>query len=63
MVQTEMFAAIAAIRPQVLDSFGSTHPTLCRLRHEMARVCLRRCPALRCARFATAFALLCAAPG
>jgi hypothetical protein len=41
MVQTEMFAAIAAIRPQVLDSFGSTHPTLCRLRHEMARVCLR----------------------
>lgn len=62
MVQTEMFAAIVAIRPQVLDSFDPTHPTLFRLRHEMARVCLR-CPALRCARFATAFALLCAARG
>jgi hypothetical protein len=63
MVQTEMFAAIVATRPQVLDSFGSTHPTLFSLRHEMARVRLRRCPALRWARLATAFALLCAARG
>ena len=63
MVRTEMFAAISATRPQALDSFGSTHPTLFRLRHEVARVCLQRCPALRCARFATAFALLCAARG
>lgn len=32
MVQTEMFAAIAAIRPQALDSFASTRPALFRLR-------------------------------
>ena len=44
MVQTEMFAAIAAIRPRALDSFASTRPALFRLRHELARVCLQRDP-------------------